>query len=390
MKALFYHSIFGYVGGIERYIHQVGSLFKKENWTLYGLFEEKVDNVGNFGDIFEDVFFGNDNNIDSIIKEIYALDIEVVFIHKSNNINLLSALNKNFYTIMTIHDHDYYCFRKHKYFPIKRKNCILPMNKFYCSICSLLVKRDRTKKLGFSIINAQEKIALTNEVKDADVTIVLSKYMMRNLDMNRWDMDTVYRIYPIYEVKEIKKEIKKKEYHRNYLYVGQLIRGKGVDILIEACRQLKHEYSLKIVGNGNDYEYLDKLIRMYGLSKRIELVGWVDDVDKYYSEADLVIVPSRWQEPFGLIGIEAFSRMVPVVAFNIGGISEWLHHKENGFLVKNKSSAGLVEALEYIEENQQVLEKWGRAGYDYVKANYCESCFLTSIKNILKQAKVKF
>jgi len=390
MKALIYHSLYGYVGGIERYIHQVGSLLKKENWTLYGLFESKVDNVGNFGDIYDKIYFGNENNLDDLIKEFYSLEIEIVFIHKSNNINILSALNKNFYTISTIHDHDYYCFRKHKYFPIKRINCPLPMNRVYCSACSLLIKRDSSKALGFSLINAREKIALTEEIKDADATIVLSKYMMRNLDMNHWNMDTVYRIYPIHEVSKKIETIKQKQYHSNYLFVGQLIRGKGADILIEACRHLKHEYSLKIVGTGNDYDYLDKMIRMYGLKKKIELVGWVDDVDKYYSEADLLIVPSRWQEPFGLIGIESFSRGVPVVGFDVGGISEWLHHEENGYLVKDKNSEGLVDALEYIDKNQALLEKWGRAGYEYVKENYCELCYLKSINNILQQARVKF
>lgn len=390
MKALIYHSIYGYVGGIERYIHKVGSLFKKKNWTLYGLFETKVDNVGDFGDIFEQVFFGDENNLDFLIKEFYALEIEVVFIHKSTNITILSALNKNFYTISTIHDHDYYCFRKHKYFPVKRINCPLPMNRVYCSICSLLLMRDNSKYLGFSLINTHEKIVLTDEVKDADATIVLSRYMMRNLDMNRWNMDTVYRIYPIHEVNYDVDEIQQKEYQSNYLFVGQLIRGKGVDILIEACNHLKHDYSLKIVGTGNDYDYLHKLIRMYGLTKKIELVGWVDNVEKYYSEADVVIVPSRWQEPFGLIGIEAFSRFVPVVGFDVGGISEWLHHKENGYLVKKRSSEGLVEALDYIEKNPKELEKWGRAGYNYVKESYCEDCFLSSIKRILQRAKVKF
>ncbi len=390
MRALIYHSLYGYVGGIERYIHKVGSLFKKEGWTLYGLFESRVDNVGDFGDIYKDIYFGNENNLDDLIKEFFSLEIEVVFIHKSNNINILSALNKNFYTISTIHDHDYYCFRKHKYFPLKRINCPLPMNRIYCSICSLLLKRDSSKSLGFSLIKAHEKIALTEEIKDADATIVLSKYMMRNLDLNRWDMDTVYRIYPIHQVTHTVDYFPQKTYQANYLFVGQLIRGKGVDILIEACRILKHDYSLKIVGTGNDYYYIKKLIGMYGLNSKIELVGWVDDVERYYSEADLVIVPSRWQEPFGLIGIESFSRCVPVVGFDVGGISEWLHHEENGYLVSKKNSQGLAEALEYLEKNYQLLDKWGRAGYDYVKENYCESCFLQSIKNILNQAKAKF
>ncbi len=390
MKALIAHTLYGYVGGIERYIHKVGSLLKKEGWTLYGLFESKVDNVGDFGNIYDEVFFANDNNIDSLIKEFYSLDIEVVFIHKSNNVNILSALNKNFFTISTIHDHDYYCFRHHKYFPIKRINCPLPMNRIYCSICSLLIKKDKSKALGLSLINANEKIALAEEIKDADATIVLSKYMMRNLDLNRWNIDTVYRIYPIHQVTNSAQLPFTKTYSAKYLYVGQLIRGKGVDILIEACRHLQHDYTLKILGNGNDYDYLDKMIKLYGLHKHIELVGWVDDVEKYYSEADLVIVPSRWQEPFGLIGIEAFSRKVPVLGFDVGGISEWLHHKKNGYLVKKRTFEGLVEGLEYIDKNPELLSKWGQAAYDYVKDNYCEECFLRSIKDILNKAKVKF
>lgn len=390
MKALIAHSLYGYVGGIERYIHKVGSLLKKEGWILYGLFESKVDNVGDFGDIYEEIYFGNSNNIDALIQEFYSLDIDLVFIHKSQNINILSALNKNFFTISTIHDHDYYCFRHHKYFPFKRINCPLPMNRIYCSLCSLLLKKDKSKFFGFSLINAKDKVALAEEIKDADATIVLSKYMMRNLDMNRWNIDTVYRIYPIHQVTEDDKLVVNKKYNRNYLYVGQLIRGKGVDILIEACRHLKYDYKLKIVGTGNDYDYLDKMIKMYGLMKNIELVGWVEDVESYYSQADLVIVPSRWQEPFGLIGIEAFSRKVPVVGFDVGGISEWLHHKKNGYLVKKRSYEGLVEALNYIDNNPAVLKEWGNTGYQFVKDNFCESCFLDSIKGILKHAKAKF
>ncbi len=390
MKALIAHNLYGYVGGIERYIYKVGSLLKRQGWTLYGLFESKVDNISNFGEIYEDIFFGNENNIDSLINKFYSLDIEVVFIHKCNNVDILSKLNKNFFTISTIHDHDYYCFRHHKYFPLKRINCPLPMNAIYCSLCSLLIQKDKSKTLGFSLIKAREKMALTEEIKDADATIVLSKYMMRNLDMNRWNIDSVYRIYPIHEVSENEHVVRDKKYNSNYLFVGQLIKGKGVDILIEACRHLKHNYSLKIVGSGNDFGYLDRLIKMYGLSKNIQLVGWTDNVEKYYENADLVIVPSRWQEPFGLIGIEAFSRKVPVVGFDIGGISEWLHHKKNGYLVKKRSPEGLVEALEYIENNPKLIHKWGQAGYDYVKENYSESCFLDSIKIILQQAKVKF
>ncbi len=391
MKALIYNEIFGYVGGIERYIHKVGSLLKQHNWELYGLFERKVDKQSDFGDIYNEIIFHKKKDFSGLISQINDLNIDVVFIHKISNLELLSELNKNFFTVVTVHDHDFYCFRKHKYFPIKRINCPLPQSKFICSICSLMIKKDPDSMLGYSFINVQHKVDLLKEIKDADATIVLSNYMRMNLEKNQWDMDTVYRIFPIHEISNETQVINEhKEYKAQFLFVGQLIRGKGVDLLIDACRELSFDYHLKIVGTGNDYDFLENKINLYGLHNKIELVGWTDQVEKYYQSCDLVIVPSRWQEPFGLIGIEAFSRKKAVVAFNVGGISDWLKHEENGILVKKHTPEALAKALEYAHSHNERLPEWGLNGYNFVKDRFNGERFMHSIKKIMTLAKEKF
>jgi glycosyltransferase involved in cell wall biosynthesis len=55
--------------------------------------------------------------------------------------------------------------------------------------------------------------------------------------------------------------------------------------------------------------------------------------DSVLRGADLLTVPSRWPEPFGLTGVEAASLGVPAVAFDVGGIADWLRHGETGILV---------------------------------------------------------
>lgn len=391
MRILIVNSIYGYVGGIETYIHKTGIHLKNSDWTLYGLFETKAEYIGDFGSIFSETFFFSDYDIkEDLYHKIALLKIDAVIIHRVNNLELLKKLNECFKTIVVVHDHDYYCLRRHKYFPIKRINCHLPMNNLVCSLCSLMIKKNSNSKFGFSLINKKNIFAVKKELMKSYATIVLSDFMKKNLIMNGWEKEKIHKLYPIHEINDniaYDKIINSKSNELNLLYVGQLIRGKGVDILINACRLLKINYHLKIVGRGNDYEYLKNLIDIYGLNKKIELVGWVDNIDHFYNEADIVVVPSRWQEPFGLIGIEAFSRKRPVIGFNIGGIPEWLIHNYNGFLVNNQNPKYLASAITFAFNNPDIIQQWGKNGYDYVKKNYSSDIYISTLNNIIRSKK---
>jgi glycosyltransferase involved in cell wall biosynthesis len=81
----------------------------------------------------------------------------------------------------------------------------------------------------------------------------------------------------------------------------------------------------------------------------IEFTGWMNrqEADSLLKGCDLLVVPSVWPEPFGLVGPEAGLRGVPVVAFAVGGISDWLVNDVNGYLAPGDPPTpdGLAEAI---------------------------------------------
>ena len=82
---------------------------------------------------------------------------------------------------------------------------------------------------------------------------------------------------------------------------------------------------------------------------RIDFAGWLDSgrVDALMAAADLLVVPSLWPEPFGLVGLEAAHHRLPVAAFAVGGIPDWLRPGVNGYLAPGDppTPGGLADAI---------------------------------------------
>jgi glycosyltransferase involved in cell wall biosynthesis len=123
----------------------------------------------------------------------------------------------------------------------------------------------------------------------------------------------------------------------NLLFLGRLTKIKGASYLIRsvelAQKQLSIPLSLTIAGAGQELESL----QMQASNSKIPIhfPGWVSGVEKQQliKKHDLILVPSLWSEPFGLIGVEAAACGVPSVATDMGGISDWCISGETGELV---------------------------------------------------------
>ena len=102
----------------------------------------------------------------------------------------------------------------------------------------------------------------------------------------------------------------------------------------------------------------------------------------------MLVVPSRWQEPFGLIGTEAFNKCKPVVAFDVGGISEWLSNGENGISVAEGDVSGLARGIDYLIEHPDEAEAMGREGYDMLDREYSVEAFYGKFLNIMGELNV--
>jgi glycosyltransferase involved in cell wall biosynthesis len=123
------------------------------------------------------------------------------------------------------------------------------------------------------------------------------------------------------------------------LYLGRLERTKGVDQLIPAAsvaaRALARPQHLQISGKGTlSTQLADRAARRYP-NLTVTTTGWLsrEGCEEALAGADLLLLPGRWPEPFGLSGLEAAASGVPAVAFDAGGIRDWLTDGVNGRLV---------------------------------------------------------
>ena len=135
------------------------------------------------------------------------------------------------------------------------------------------------------------------------------------------------------------------------LYVGRLDPVKGVDVLISAIAELP-DVTLRLVGSGNElYESeLRSQAQSLGAQARVEFVGPVDAelLPSIYTDADAVIFPVRWQEPWGLVPLEAMAVGRPVIATSRGGAATYLRDGDNALLMPvddHRALAGLVRRL---------------------------------------------
>jgi len=138
--------------------------------------------------------------------------------------------------------------------------------------------------------------------------------------------------------------------------IGRLERTKGIHLLLAALpiaqRTLARPLAVHIVGDGSERRALEHQARKVldaGASITINFTGWVSAAvrDLHLQSADLLIVPSLWPEPLGLVGIEAGGYGVPAAAFDIGGIGDWLIDGETGALAPADppTAEGLARAI---------------------------------------------
>jgi glycosyltransferase involved in cell wall biosynthesis len=140
------------------------------------------------------------------------------------------------------------------------------------------------------------------------------------------------------------------------LFVGRMIGLKGGRIMLDAlplvAASLKRPLALTFVGDGPDrmrWEQKARWTQAANTDLNIEFTGWLDSskLEQLMLSSDLLVVPSTWPEPFGLVGVEAGSHGLPAAAFAVGGIPEWLSDGVNGRLAPGDppTAAGLARAI---------------------------------------------
>lgn len=125
-------------------------------------------------------------------------------------------------------------------------------------------------------------------------------------------------------------------------YLGTIAPVKGVEDLLRAHRDDGRTYRLRIAGTGNP-SLVDYLKSTYH-DPTVEFVGRVDSAT-FFRSIDLLVVPSKWDEPFGRVVIEAYGHGVPVVAYPNGALTEIVEHGRSGWLTSSTNPAALTRTI---------------------------------------------
>ncbi len=143
--------------------------------------------------------------------------------------------------------------------------------------------------------------------------------------------------------------------------VGRLTRQKNFDVLIRAIRVLQDKnlnYSLKILGEGADFDQLQELIHQLNLTEYIELLGFKSNPYRYMNAADVFVLSSRY-EGFGQVLVEALCVGVPVVSTDCKvGPREVLQDGECGLLVPVGDVEKLADGIELMMTNVELREEF--------------------------------
>jgi phosphatidylinositol alpha-1,6-mannosyltransferase len=184
------------------------------------------------------------------------------------------------------------------------------------------------------------------------------------------------------------------------LTVGRLIERKGIDMTIEAMRQIaarRDDIHYLVVGDGGLRPKLERMIADYGLADKVTLVGKVggDDLLRYLRTCDLFVMPNRTMpdgdtEGFGLVFREANACHKPVIGGRAGGAVEAVHDGKSGLLVDGWQPAEIAAAIERILSDPALAQDLADYGLQLARDNSTKAVarqFLRTCERVLAPAQ---
>lgn len=153
---------------------------------------------------------------------------------------------------------------------------------------------------------------------------------------------------------------------RSLLFVGRLEKVKGVQDAICAMPKILETFPdtmLRIAGDGSYEKDLRALVIEKNLQDSVLFLGKLDrrELEAEYARCTIVLMPSIWPEAFGKVGIEAMSMGRPVIACDVGGVSEWLLDSKVGFLVPSQNPLLLAQKVIVLFTDTTLLATMGQS-----------------------------
>jgi glycosyltransferase involved in cell wall biosynthesis len=310
---------------------------------------------------------------------------DCIIAHKVADLSILDfLLSLNIPSIRLVHDHHMYCQRGYRYFPWNRKICTRRAGYACALTCGVL--RNRDGKLPIRFAWPSSKLKEIRLCKQFSRHVVVTEFMRQELVQHGFNNDSIVILPPM--PKPAPANYQATWSKPRALFVGQLVRGKGCDHFIQALKHLSTaDWDAYIIGEGPERTNCEELVGSLGLEDRVTFTGWIDQhkLHECYTTARIGVIPSMWPEPIATIGLEFLHHSLPVVAYDAGGIKDWLHDGENGHLVEYAQPKALAQSMDRILSDRNLAERMGTEAFKLAQTNYQQHTYFDRLAALVSE-----
>jgi glycosyltransferase involved in cell wall biosynthesis len=291
------------------------------------------------------------------LHAIRAFAPDIVHVQGCNNFRLEQAVRDRYRATKTLHVYDY-CPSNTKFHHGPDRECVYPTGAMCLPRMGYLSCTTSRRPTVWMRMQRRVHAANRNNGGYAKL-IVASAHVRRHALATGYRPDQV-EVIPYF----VEDEPASAPEPRVILTGGRLVREKGIDLFLAALAQVPRPWRAVVAGDGLEAARLRAQAQAAGLAGDVEFAGWQDEAGMaaLYRRASVVVMPSRWPEPSGIIGLEAMAHARPVVAFATGGIPEWLADGETGLLAPPLDVAALARAIGSLVADEAAARRMGDAG----------------------------
>lgn len=300
-----------------------------------------------------------------------------------------SLFSLNVPLVRMFHDYTSTCLRRGKRrWPGDR--CQRPLD-YKCAGFGCVIGRPAPGSKIPRLMNLPAKIAERDAYRRFDASVVGSNHMAGMLRTNGFAESKIHLIPYFSKFAERAGEVfarppgvAGRDRPFELLFTGQAVTGKGLEVLIEALAGLPQDWRLTVCSDGPRLAPAKARAGVLGIAERIVFHTWMPQsaLAEMYAKADLFVLPSIWDDPGPLVGIEALSFGAPLAGFAVGGIPDYLIDGQTGVLVNEVGARGLHEGLRRALSDPEALSRMGREGQRRVRERHTETAHIGALEKL--------
>ena len=336
MRILIANDGFGDAGGVQSYIDRVASGLISRGHDVAILHRD-----ASLAPFAADATYGltqfsvASNGIGPTLDAVAAWRPDVCFSHNMDRLEVDRALARRWPIVKFMHGYLGTCIggQKRHGFPSP-----VPCDRVFGAACLALYGPRHCGELALAKFVGQYRWARAQQTLFAEygAIVVASDHMKREF-VRHGVAEARIHVNPLFPTHDEPRDSAAPDRVQTVAFIGRMTVLKGGDLLLqaidEASAKLERPIRALMIGDGPQRVRWERLAR--DLYIDATFTGWVKGADRWLHlrRAALVAVPSTWPEPFGLVGLEAAALGVPAIAFDVGGIRQWLRDGVNGRLV---------------------------------------------------------